>query len=195
MASAAIARDRRRAGACAPRRPPSSIAKGTSMWGAPCTTEIGGVDVLSARNFLSSACFAAKPGTVATFSSTVFMHTIVMTASMSRWRPTAKKSSATTFYGLERSAARSPLASVTTAAFGTPASRRMVLMTPTSPAWSKWRIPPLGHRTTWRSRDSHSPACTPHCGQCRIVVGRCRPSEWAPVMRRIVVRAISADVC
>ena len=154
----------------------------------------GWVDVLSAMNFLSSACFAAKQGIVATFFGIVFLYTVVMTATITRCRPSAKKSSATTSPGLERSAARRPLASVTTAASGTPASRRMVLMTPTSLACTKWRIPPLGHRTTWRSRDSSSPACTPHCVQCRINVGRChRPSDWAPVMRRIVVRAISAD--
>jgi len=157
LASAAIARDRIRACACSPRRPPSSIAKGTNMWGPPCTTEIGRVDVLSARKFLSSACFAAKPGTIATFSSIVFLYTVVITASMTRWRPSAKKSSATTSPGLERSVARSPLASVTTVASGPPASRKMVLITSTSHAWNKWRIPSLMHRTTWRSRDSSSP--------------------------------------
>ena len=41
LASAAAARDGRRACVCAPMRPPSSIAKGTSMCGPPCTTEIG----------------------------------------------------------------------------------------------------------------------------------------------------------
>ena len=177
LASATDARDRSSACACAPNLPPSSIAKGTKMCGPPCAAEIGWLDVLSAINFLSSARFAAKPGTVAALSNAVFLYTVVMTASITRWRPSAKKSSATTSPGLELSASRKPLASVTIAASGTPASRNMVLMTPTSPAWNRWRIPPLGHRTTWRSNDSSSPACTPHCGQCCRAARRCRPRD------------------
>ena len=116
LASAANARDRRSACACAPILPPSSIAKGTNTCGPPCAAEMGWLDTLSALSFLSSACFAANPGTVAAFSSAVFLYTVVMTASIMRCRPSAKKSRATTSPGLELSAACKPLASVTIAA-------------------------------------------------------------------------------
>jgi len=163
LARADVARARRRAWACAPSRPPSSMAKGTRMWGPPCIAEICCREVLSARNFLSSACFAAEPGTVATFSRTLFLSIVVITASMTKCRPSAKKSRATTSPSRECYAARKPLASCTTYAPGTPASRKMTLMTPTRHAWNKWRIPPIGHlMTTWRFRDSLCPALIPH---------------------------------
>ena len=166
FANADAARDRRLVWACSPSRPPSSMAKGTRTWGPPCVAEMGWLEVLYARNFMSSACFAAKPGTVATFSMTVFLYTVVITGSMTKCMPSAKKSNATTSLGRELSAARKPLASSTTTASGTLDSRKMAFMTPTRPAWKRCRIPPLGHLIMWRSKDSPVPAWTPHWGQC-----------------------------
>ena len=84
LVSAADAKDRSRACACAPNLPPSSIANGTKMCGPPYAAEIGWLDVMSALIFLSSACFAANQGMVATHSNAVFLYTVVMTASMTR---------------------------------------------------------------------------------------------------------------
>jgi hypothetical protein len=56
---------------------------------------------------------------------------------MTKCLPSAKKSNATTSIGRELSAARKPLASSTTTAYGTLDSRKMVLMTPTRPACHK----------------------------------------------------------
>ena len=177
LARVVVASARIRACAWAPSRPPSSKAKGKRMWGSPRITEMGCVEVRSAKNFLSSACLAAYHGIVATFSKTVFMYTVVKTASMTMCLPSAKKSKATTSPGLERSAARRPLASSTTDASGTPASRKMVLMTPTRPAWKRWRIPPFGHLTTWRSSDFACLAWIPHWGQCCRAVCLCLSSK------------------
>jgi hypothetical protein len=160
-----VAQALRRACAWAPSLPPSSMANGTKTCCPPWEVAIGYEEAISAWDFLSSTCLAAFPGMVATCRSTVFLYTVVTTASMPKCRPSANKFSATTSTGLERSVARSPRASMTIDAYGTPASRRKELMTTTKPEWSKWRIPPFGQRTTWRSRDSSSLAWMPHCGQ------------------------------
>ncbi len=48
---------------------------------------------------------------------------------------------------------------------GIPSSLRIYLRTPTGSACIIWRIMPLGHRTTWRSRDSSELGGRPHRGK------------------------------
>ena len=125
------------------------------MW----ITAMGCKEAQSALNLRSSACLAAYPGMVEAFLRIVLRYIVVTTASTTKWQPSAKKSRTTS---RDASAALKPLAYLTTAMFGIHTSLKIETSTPTRPTCIKWRIPPLGHRTTYLSKDSLEPVASPH---------------------------------
>ena len=104
----------------------------------------------------------------------------------------ANKSRTTTSQGIEAFANLSPLVYVTTTMPGISTSLSIERNTPARLACIVCLIPPFGHRTQWRSRDSPLPVVRPHWGQLVLEDMRCIPKQGAPMILLIVALAVEA---